>query len=268
MKNSRDSGRKVAFTSVSNFTIQSILGSGSEDVRKNCLNSSSSSPLPQRRARSVSSEQNSGGEDSADFCHLPGVKKACNDLINIDFSCQSDQKRLILGQEMVKRQHKLFHDCNAREEKYCNQKSPAISEERDDVDDDRTVHSSRKKSRTVFSRSQVYQLESTFDMKRYLSSTERASLATSLQLTEIQVKTWFQNRRNKWKRLLSAEIEAMNMAHASSVQQTLVGMPFIFKDDSFRLGVPIPRSMTFPSALYYSGSNMPTLPLYNFYNKM
>jgi len=45
----------------------------------------------------------------------------------------------------------------------------------------------KKKTRTVFSRSQVFQLESTFDMKRYLSSSERAGLASALHLTETQV---------------------------------------------------------------------------------
>lgn len=48
----------------------------------------------------------------------------------------------------------------------------------------------KKKTRTVFSRTQVFQLESTFDMKRYLSSSERAALATSLRLTETQVRIW------------------------------------------------------------------------------
>nr|XP_026653677.1 homeobox protein HMX2 [Zonotrichia albicollis] len=108
-------------------------------------------------------------------------------------------------------------------------------------------------------------LESTFDMKRYLSSSERACLASSLQLTETQVKTWFQNRRNKWKRQLSAELEAANMAHASA--QTLVGMPLVFRDNSL-LRVPVPRSIAFPAPLYYPGSNLSALPLYNLYNKI
>ena len=46
----------------------------------------------------------------------------------------------------------------------------------------------KKKTRTVFSRTQVFQLESTFDIKRYLSSSERAALATQLRLTETQVR--------------------------------------------------------------------------------
>ena len=85
----------------------------------------------------------------------------------------------------------------------------------------------KKKTRTVFSRSQVFQLESTFDMKRYLSSSERAGLAASLHLTETQVKIWFQNRRNKWKRQLAAELEAANMAHAA---QRMVRVPILYHE--------------------------------------
>uniref|UniRef100_A0A5S6QLR5 Homeobox domain-containing protein n=1 Tax=Trichuris muris TaxID=70415 RepID=A0A5S6QLR5_TRIMR len=74
----------------------------------------------------------------------------------------------------------------------------------------------RKKTRTVFSRNQVFQLETTFDAKRYLSSAERSNLASSLRLTETQVKIWFQNRRNKWKRQMVAQLEASNMAKMRS----------------------------------------------------
>ncbi|XP_029104754.1 homeobox protein HMX2-like [Scleropages formosus] len=143
--------------------------------------------------------------------------------------------------------------------------SPASDGGRRRDPEDKQSHPAKKKSRTVFSRSQVFQLESTFDMKRYLSSSERACLASSLQLTETQVKTWFQNRRNKWKRQLSAELEAANMAHTSG--QTLVGMPLVFRENSL-LRVPVPRSIAFPTPLYYPANNLPAVPLYNLYNKI
>ncbi|XP_046752867.1 homeobox protein Hmx-like [Diprion similis] len=102
----------------------------------------------------------------------------------------------------------------------------------------------KKKTRTVFSRSQVFQLESTFDMKRYLSSSERASLAASLRLTETQVKIWFQNRRNKWKRQLAAELEAANMAHAA---QRLVRVPILYHEASASSSVASSSSSAHPS---------------------
>ncbi|XP_008276149.1 homeobox protein HMX1 [Stegastes partitus] len=85
----------------------------------------------------------------------------------------------------------------------------------------------KKKTRTVFSRSQVFQLESTFDVKRYLSSSERAGLAASLHLTETQVKIWFQNRRNKWKRQLAADLEA---AHIPNSTQRIVRVPILYHE--------------------------------------
>uniref|UniRef100_A0A3B4BE40 Homeobox domain-containing protein n=1 Tax=Periophthalmus magnuspinnatus TaxID=409849 RepID=A0A3B4BE40_9GOBI len=87
----------------------------------------------------------------------------------------------------------------------------------------------KKKTRTVFSRSQVFQLESTFDLKRYLSGSERAGLAATLQLTETQVKIWFQNRRNKWKRQMAADMEASATA---SLSQRVIRVPVLYHDNS------------------------------------
>ncbi|XP_034712544.1 homeobox protein HMX1-like [Etheostoma cragini] len=88
----------------------------------------------------------------------------------------------------------------------------------------------KKKTRTVFSRSQVFQLESTFDLKRYLSSSERAGLAASLQLTETQVKIWFQNRRNKWKRQIAADMEASSAAVPYAAQR-VVRVPVLYREN-------------------------------------
>merc|ERR1712141_758467 len=58
----------------------------------------------------------------------------------------------------------------------------------------------RKKVRTTFTGRQIFELEKMFEDKKYLSSTERAEMARMLNVTEQQVKIWFQNRRTKWKK--------------------------------------------------------------------
>lgn len=48
----------------------------------------------------------------------------------------------------------------------------------------------KKKARTTFTGKQIYELEKKFENKKYLSSTERAEMATLLTVTETQVKIW------------------------------------------------------------------------------
>ena len=61
-------------------------------------------------------------------------------------------------------------------------------------------NSAQKRLRTAFSSEQLRRLQTAFQGSHYLTDSERASLASALQLNEAQIKIWFQNKRAKLKK--------------------------------------------------------------------
>ncbi|XP_013776376.1 barH-like 1 homeobox protein, partial [Limulus polyphemus] len=66
-----------------------------------------------------------------------------------------------------------------------------------------------RKARTAFTDHQLRTLEKSFERQKYLSVQDRMELASKLNLTDTQVKTWYQNRRTKWKRQAMMGLELL-----------------------------------------------------------
>ncbi|XP_053549681.1 barH-like 2 homeobox protein [Bombina bombina] len=120
-----------------------------------------------------------------------------------------------------------------REDLHTDIKSHGTKEE-----GDREITSSRdsppvrskkpRKARTAFSDHQLNQLERSFERQKYLSVQDRMDLAAALNLTDTQVKTWYQNRRTKWKRQTAVGLELLAEAGNYSALQRMFPSPYFY----------------------------------------
>ncbi|XP_017784693.1 PREDICTED: NK1 transcription factor-related protein 2 [Nicrophorus vespilloides] len=77
-----------------------------------------------------------------------------------------------------------------------------------------------RRRRTAFTHAQLAFLERKFRCQKYLSVADRSDVADALNLSETQVKTWYQNRRTKWKRQNQLRLEQLR--HQASVEKELL----------------------------------------------
>ncbi|KAG5682707.1 hypothetical protein PVAND_012041 [Polypedilum vanderplanki] len=93
----------------------------------------------------------------------------------------------------------------------------------------------QRKTRTAFTDHQLQTLEKTFERQKYLSVQDRMELANKLNLSDTQVKTWYQNRRTKWKRQTAVGLELLAEAGNFAAFQSLYGRP------AYMSGWPYPQ---------------------------
>ncbi|XP_077271747.1 uncharacterized protein LOC143902588 isoform X2 [Temnothorax americanus] len=91
----------------------------------------------------------------------------------------------------------------------------------------------KKRPRTAFTATQIKSLEAEFERNKYLSVAKRLQLSKNLKLTETQIKIWFQNRRTKWKRKYTNDVELLAQQYYSS------------------LGIPAPRPIFVGDRLWF-----------------
>ncbi|ALC42529.1 lms [Drosophila busckii] len=109
-----------------------------------------------------------------------------------------------------------------------------LEDSKSDIDlasDDGSAHDDRKKRpRTAFSAAQIKALETEFERGKYLSVAKRTALAKQLQLTETQIKIWFQNRRTKWKRKYTSDVETLASHYYSQMGMGGMARPMVVGD--------------------------------------
>ncbi|CAB3410931.1 unnamed protein product [Caenorhabditis bovis] len=84
----------------------------------------------------------------------------------------------------------------------------------------------KKQSRPTFTGHQIYQLERKFEQTKYLAGADRAQLAQELNMSESQVKVWFQNRRTKWRKKEAAD-NALVKRNGSDDKSPMSLSPFL-----------------------------------------
>ncbi|KFD52357.1 hypothetical protein M513_06738 [Trichuris suis] len=84
-----------------------------------------------------------------------------------------------------------------------------------------------RKARTIFTDQQLRTLEESFEKQKYLSVQDRLDLAKQLKLSDTQVKTWYQNRRTKWKRQSTVGMDLLTETeNVAAVQQAIKCNPY------------------------------------------
>ncbi|XP_069688178.1 homeobox protein ceh-19 [Periplaneta americana] len=207
----------------------------------------------------VSADSSSVGlqdeEDMDDIVlHSPSVTECCEDVSTTLTGEEADAQ-----QQLPARDHECSHDggrtCRKSTDSDTCSGGHKSSSSSSSGPDER-----KKRPRTAFTAAQIKALEAEFEKNKYLSVAKRLQLSKSLKLTETQIKIWFQNRRTKWKRKYTNDLEILAQQYYSSMG-VMAPRPIFLGDRLWFFNYPHPptqhQAIGGPSLLSPSPNYMP-----------